>query len=166
MRYGQIRKYDVANGPGIRTSFFVTGCDAHCKNCFNEDYMSFSFGDIWTNKETKKIIEYLQLNEVEGLTILGGEPFENTLDLLEVIKEIRKHSEKSIWIYSGFIYEVLSKIPLAKELLSYCDVLVDGLFVEELKDLRLKFRGSSNQRVIDIKNSLKDGKVILMEEYI
>lgn len=166
MKYGQIRKYDVANGPGIRTSFFVTGCDANCKNCFNEDYMSFSFGETWTKKETKKIIEYLKLDEVEGLSILGGEPFENTLDLLEIIRDIRKHSDKSIWIYSGFTYEILSKIPVTRELLSYCDVLVDGLFVEELKDLRLKFRGSSNQRIIDIKKSLKDGKISLMEEYI
>lgn len=166
MRYGQIRKYDVANGPGIRTSFFVTGCDAHCKNCFNEDYMSFSHGDLWTEDETKKVIEYLKLDEVEGLSILGGEPFENTLDLLEVIKDIRMNSDKPIWIYSGFTFEILSSIPVARELLSYCDVLVDGLFVEEKKDLKLKFRGSSNQRIIDIQESLKNDKIIYMNQYM
>ncbi|MDD7305248.1 MAG: anaerobic ribonucleoside-triphosphate reductase activating protein [Peptoniphilaceae bacterium] len=166
MRYGQIRKYDVANGPGIRTSFFVTGCDAHCKNCFNTEYMSFDHGDIWTDAETNKVIENLKQKEVEGLSILGGEPFENTLDLLEVIKKIRKHSDKSIWVYSGFTFEILSAIPIARELLSYCDVLVDGLFVEEKKDLKLKFRGSSNQRIIDVQKSLKNDKIIYMEKYM
>lgn len=166
MRYGQIRKYDVANGPGIRTTFFVTGCDANCKNCFNRDYMSFSYGEVWTDKQTQEIISNLKLNEVKGLTILGGEPFENTVDLIDVVRKIRNNSDKSIWIYSGFTFEILSKIPLAKELLSYCDVLVDGLFVEELKDLRLKFRGSSNQRIIDIKSSLDEGKINLVKEYI
>lgn len=165
MRYGQIRKYDIANGPGIRTSFFVTGCDANCKNCFNQDYMNFSFGDLWTEKETNQIIEYLKSDEISGLTILGGEPFENTIDLLKVVKKIRNNSNKSIWIYSGFVYEILSKIPQTRELLSYCDVLVDGLFIDELKDLRLKFRGSSNQRIIDIQNSLKNGTVVIIEEY-
>jgi anaerobic ribonucleoside-triphosphate reductase activating protein len=165
MRYGQIRKYDVANGPGIRTSFFVTGCDAHCKNCFNTEYMSFSHGDLWTEKETWQIIENLNRPEISGLTILGGEPFENLIDLLAVVKEIRANSDKSIWIFSGFKFEMLSSIPLARELLSYCDVLVDGLFVEELKDLRLKFRGSSNQRIIDIKKSLEENQAIWVEEY-
>lgn len=165
MRYGQIRKYDVANGPGIRTSFFVTGCDANCKNCFNKEYMSFSYGDVWTDKQTQEIIDNLSLDEVAGLTILGGEPFENTKDLINVVREIRKHSDKSIWVYSGFKFEILSLIPLAKELLSQCDVLVDGLFVEELKDLRLKFRGSSNQRILDLQESLKKNKAIELEEF-
>lgn len=165
MRYGQIRKYDVANGPGIRTSFFVTGCDANCKNCFNKEYMSFSYGDVWTEKQTQEIIDNLSLDEVAGLTILGGEPFENTKDLINVVREIRKHSDKSIWVYSGFKFEILSLIPLAKELLSQCDVLVDGLFVEELKDLRLKFRGSSNQRILDLQESLKKNKAIELEEF-
>lgn len=166
MRYGQIRKYDVANGPGIRTSFFVTGCDANCKNCFNEDYMSFSFGDLWTKDQTNEVIEYLKLDEVEGLTILGGEPFENTSDLLDIVEKIRKNANKSIWIYSGFLFEVLSKIPQARKLLSLCDVLVDGLFVEEKKDLRLKFRGSSNQRIIDIQKSLEENDIVLVEKYL
>lgn len=162
MNYGQIRKYDVANGPGIRTSFFLTGCDRNCKNCFNTEYMDFSYGKKWDKDTTKQVISYLSLDEVEGLTILGGEPFENTLGLLEVLEEIRRYSDKSIWVYSGFTYEVLEKIPQARKILSLIDVLVDGEFIEEKKDLTLKFRGSSNQRIIDVKKSLKNNKVTLL----
>lgn len=165
MKYGQIRKFDVANGPGIRTSFFVTGCHANCKNCFNKEYMNPDFGNLWTDKQTQEIISYLKMDEIEGLTILGGEPFESTEDLIEIVKKIRKESDKSIWIFSGFLYEILVNIEKAKELLSMCDVLVDGLFVEELKDLKLKFKGSSNQRTIDIKKSLENKKVILLNGY-
>lgn len=165
MRYGQIRKYDVANGPGVRTSFFVTGCSANCKNCFNSEYMDPNYGNIWTDKQTEEIISYLKKDEIEGLTILGGEPFESTLDLIEIVKKIRKETDKSIWIFSGFSYEVLVNIEKAKELLSMCDVLVDGLFVDELKDLKLKFKGSSNQRTIDIKKSMEKNKVILLDGY-
>lgn len=165
MRYGQIRKYDVANGPGIRTSFFVTGCHANCKNCFNKEYMDPNFGNLWTEKQTQEIISYLKKDEIEGLTILGGEPFESTEDLIKIVKKIRGESDKSIWIFSGFLYEVLINIENAKKLLSMCDVLVDGLFVEKLKDLRLKFKGSSNQRTIDIQKSLENKKVILLDGY-
>ena len=165
MKYGQIRKFDVANGPGIRTSFFVTGCHANCKNCFNKEYMNPDFGNLWTDKQTQEIISYLKMDEIEGLTILGGEPFESTEDLIEIVKKIRKESDKSIWIFSVFLYEILLNIEKAKELLSMCDVLVDGLFVEELKDLKLKFKGSSNQRTIDIKKSLENKKVILLDGY-
>lgn len=165
MRYGQIRRYDVANGPGIRTSFFVTGCNANCKNCFNTEYMDPNYGDLWTYKETQKIISYLKDDRVEGLTILGGEPFESVEDLIKIVEDIRKESDKSIWIFSGFLYEILINSKSAKKLLSMCDVLVDGLFVERLKDLKLKFKGSSNQRTIDIKKSLKKDKVILLDGY-
>ncbi|MGO1579938.1 MAG: anaerobic ribonucleoside-triphosphate reductase activating protein [Peptoniphilaceae bacterium] len=151
MKFGQIRKYDVANGPGIRTTFFVTGCTHNCFNCFNKEYQDFNYGEIWTEEETKKIIDYLKEDVVEGLTVLGGEPFQNTTDLIKILKEIKKHSNKSIWIYSGYTYEEILKDPLKTELLSLCDVLVDGLFIEDLKNLNLKFRGSSNQRIIDLK---------------
>lgn len=151
MKFGQIRKYDVANGPGIRTTFFVTGCTHNCFNCFNKEYQDFNYGEIWTEVETKKVIDYLKEDVVEGLTVLGGEPFQNTTDLIKILKEIKKHSNKSIWIYSGYTYEEILKDPLKTELLSLCDVLVDGLFIEDLKNLNLKFRGSSNQRIIDLK---------------
>lgn len=125
MKYGQIRKYDVANGPGIRCSFFVTGCNHKCPQCFNKEYQDFSYGKLWTNEETKKIISYMNLEEIKGLTILGGEPFQNTEDLIEIVGKIREKSHKSIWIYSGYTYEQIQADPLKKKLLSYCDVLVD-----------------------------------------
>ncbi|MDO5047317.1 MAG: anaerobic ribonucleoside-triphosphate reductase activating protein [Anaerococcus sp.] len=165
MNYGQIRKYDVANGPGIRTSFFLTGCDRNCKNCFNKEYMNFNYGSKWNDQTTKEVLDNLSSDQVEGLTILGGEPFENSLGLNKVLNEIRKYSNKSIWIYSGFTFEVLEKIPLARQILDKVDVLVDGEFIEELKDLTLDFRGSSNQRIIDVKASLKNNEIILMKGY-
>ncbi|WP_276861887.1 anaerobic ribonucleoside-triphosphate reductase activating protein [Anaerococcus tetradius] len=165
MRYGQIRKYDIANGPGIRTSFFLTGCDRNCKNCFNREYMDFNFGKIWDEEALKEVLSYLKLDQIEGLTILGGEPLENPLGLLQALKDIRKEIDKSIWLYSGFKYEVLYNINIAREILKLVDVLVDGEFVEELKDLSLDFRGSSNQRIIDVKASLNKNKIILMNGY-
>lgn len=166
MRYGQIRKYDVANGPGIRCSFFVTGCRHKCPECFNQEYQDFNYGKIWTEEETATIINYLQLNEVEGLTILGGEPFQNTSDLINIVEKIREESQKNIWIYSGYTYEQILADPLKKKLLSLCDVLVDGLFIKNLKNLRLKFRGSSNQRIIDIKKSLQENRVLTINKFM
>ncbi|EEI83776.1 anaerobic ribonucleoside-triphosphate reductase activating protein [Anaerococcus tetradius] len=165
MRYGQIRKYDIANGPGIRTSFFLTGCDRNCKNCFNREYMDFNFGKIRDEEALREVLSYLKLDQIEGLTILGGEPLENPLGLLQALKDIRKEIDKSIWLYSGFKYEVLYNINIAREILKLVDVLVDGEFVEELKDLSLDFRGSSNQRIIDVKASLNKNKIILMNGY-
>ncbi|MDO5040894.1 MAG: anaerobic ribonucleoside-triphosphate reductase activating protein [Peptoniphilus sp.] len=163
MRYGQIRRYDIANGVGIRTSIFVTGCTHKCPECFNEEYQDFNAGSLWTDEETKKVIEYLEDDQVEGLTLLGGEPFQNAQALTEIVKEIKKHSDKSIWAYSGYTYDQIIKDPVKKQLLDLCDVLVDGLFIKELKNLRLKFRGSENQRVIDIKKSTPDNIVLYLE---
>lgn len=165
MRYGQIRKYDIANGPGIRTSFFITGCDRNCKNCFNPEYMDYSYGKLWDEEAEREVISYLKSDQIEGLTILGGEPFESSKDLLKALKNIRKETDKSIWIYSGFTYEVLSSIELTRQILEEIDVLVDGEFIEEKKDLKLRFRGSSNQRIIDVKESLKKDKIILLDGY-
>ena len=163
MNFAQIRKYDVANGPGIRTTIFVTGCTHKCPNCFNEEYQDFSFGDPWTPKETDEVIKDLRLDEVKGLTILGGEPFQNEVDLLQVICDIKKEVQKDIWIFSGYTYEEILKDEDKKKLLEECDVLVDGRFVEALKNLNLRFRGSSNQRIIDIKKSLEANKVVLFD---
>ena len=163
MNFAQIRKYDVANGPGIRTTIFVTGCTHKCPNCFNEEYQDFNFGDPWTRKETDEVIEDLKLDEVKGLTVLGGEPFQNEVDLLQVLRDIKKEVQKDIWIFSGYTYEEILKDQDKKKLLEECDVLVDGRFVEALKDLSLRFRGSSNQRIIDIKKSLEANKVILFD---
>ncbi|WP_062552542.1 anaerobic ribonucleoside-triphosphate reductase activating protein [Peptoniphilus phoceensis] len=163
MNFAQIRKYDVANGPGIRTTIFVTGCTHKCHNCFNEEYQDFNYGDTWTDKETEEVISYLNLGEVKGLTLLGGEPFQNEIDLLQVIRDIKKEVQKDIWIFSGYTYEEILKDQDKKKLLEECDVLVDGRFVEALKDLKLRFRGSSNQRIIDIQKSLDENKVVLFD---
>lgn len=163
MNFAQIRKYDVANGPGIRTTIFVTGCTHKCPNCFNEEYQDFNFGNPWTRKETDEVIEDLKLDEVKGLTVLGGEPFQNELDLLQVLRDIKKEVQKDIWIFSGYTYEEILKYQDKKKLLEECDVLVDGRFVEALKDLSLRFRGSSNQRIIDIKKSLEANEVVLFD---
>lgn len=160
MRYGQIRKYDVANGKGIRTSIFVTGCTHNCPNCFNKEYQSFTAGKEWTDVETKQVIEYLSLSEVAGLSLLGGEPMENAVGLYEVIREVREVVDKPIWVWSGYTYEEILQDNNKLKLLKECDVLIDGKFVEELKDLTLKFRGSSNQRIINIQESLEKGVVI------
>lgn len=164
MRYAQIRKYDVANGEGIRTSIFVTGCTHKCPFCFNESYQDFSFGEIWTKVQTELVIKYLKDDAVSGLTLLGGEPMQNTW-LTEVIREIKKEINKSIWVYSGYTYEQIIEDGKRKELLLECDVLVDGLYINELRDLKLKFRGSSNQRIIDIQKSIKENRAILIEKY-
>lgn len=163
MNFAQIRKYDVANGPGIRTTIFVTGCTHKCHNCFNEDYQDFDFGDPWTQRETDEVIKDLKLDEVRGLTILGGEPFQNEVDLLEVLRDIKKEVQKDIWIFSGYTYEEILKDQDKKKLLEECDVLVDGRFVEALKDLSLRFRGSSNQRIIDVQKSLESNEVVLFD---
>ncbi|MDL2310769.1 anaerobic ribonucleoside-triphosphate reductase activating protein [Peptostreptococcaceae bacterium OttesenSCG-928-C18] len=161
MRYAQIREFDIANGVGVRTTIFVTGCTLGCKNCFNKEYQDFNFGTIWTDEETSKVLDYLNNDIVEGLTILGGEPFDNTKGLLEIISNIRKKTDKSIWIFSGYVFEKLIKDEDNKRLLELCDVLVDGPFVEELKNLRLKFRGSENQRIIDLNKTFKSNEINL-----
>lgn len=163
MNFAQIRKYDVANGPGIRTTIFVTGCTHKCHNCFNEEYQDFNFGNPWTRKETDEVIEDLKLDEVKGLTVLGGEPFQNEVDLLQILRDIKKEVQKDIWIFSGYTYEEILKDQDKKKLLEECDVLVDGRFVEALKDLSLRFRGSSNQRIIDIKKSLEANELVLFD---
>lgn len=163
MNYAQIRKYDVANGTGIRTVIFVSGCTHNCRNCFNKYYQDFKYGEVWTDAETEKVIKYLEDDNVSGLTLLGGEPMQN-LELIDVLKSVRARVNKPVWVYSGYTYEEILENKKRTELLELCDVLVDGRFVEELKDLKLKFRGSSNQRIIDVKKSLEQGKVVLFME--
>ena len=162
MRYGQIRKMDIANGPGIRTSVFVTGCIHHCYNCFNEEYQNPEFGTLWTDKETDQVISYLKEPTISGLTLLGGEPMQNTDGLIPVIRRVREAVDTNIWVYSGYVYEELVKDEGRKALLELCDVLVDGPFQEALKDPGLYFRGSSNQRIINVKETQKQGQVVLL----
>lgn len=164
MRYGQIRKYDVSNAKGISTTLFVTGCRFNCFGCFNKEYQDFSYGEMWTIKEEDLVLEYLNDNNVDAFSLLGGEVFhqESLAPLIKLLTRIKKeHPNKPIWIWSGFIYEdiVIDKHML--ELLSLCDTLIDGQFKQELKDLTLAHRGSSNQRIIDVQQSLKQGEVVL-----
>ncbi len=162
MNYGQIRKFDIANGEGIRTSIFVTGCTHGCYNCFNEEYQNPCAGKEWTDKETEEVVSYVSLPMVSGLTLLGGEPMQNVEGLLPVVRAVKEAvPNKDIWVYSGYTYEQILSDETRYSLLKECDILVDGLFVDALKDPSLRFRGSSNQRIIDIKKSLEDGEVVL-----
>ena len=170
MNYGNIKFNDIANGEGIRTSLFVSGCTHHCKHCFNPETWDFNYGNKFTEDVENKIIESLKPSHISGLTLLGGEPMEpaNQKVLLEFVKRVKQiYPQKSIWCYTGYLFdEELLKpsrahCPWTRELLSYIDVLIDGEFKYELKDITLRFKGSSNQRVIDVKESLKQNKVVL-----
>ncbi len=165
MNYAQIRKYDIANGPGIRTSIFVTGCTLNCKNCFNKEYQDPNYGKKWTAATTDEVVDYLSHSEVAGLTVLGGEPFESAEELVVIIKDIKEEIDKPIWIYSGYTFEKLAANDITRTLLEEVDVLVDGPFIDELKDLTLTFRGSSNQRIIDVSKSLLANAPVLLNGY-
>ena len=160
MHYNRIRKMDIANGPGVRVSIFFQGCEFHCKNCFNPETWDFDAGKEFTNEVIEHIIELCNKDYITGLSILGGEPLhpkniKGTLNLVKKFKE--QYPNKTIWCWTGFLYETL----LDKEILNYIDVLIDGRFRQEEFDPNLKWRGSKNQRVIDINKSLKNKKLIL-----
>ena len=165
--YAQIRKFDTANGVGIRSSLFVSGCTHRCEGCFNQEYKHFKYGHPWTKEVEDKFINHLMNQNVHGVTILGGEPMDQVKDndLLDLVKRIKNETKKGIWIYSGYTYEEIMAHPKTRAILSYCDVLVDGPFIESLKSLNLRFKGSSNQRIIDIQTSLEKKKVCLLENY-
>ncbi len=166
MNYAQIRKYDIANGPGVRTTIFLTGCTLNCKNCFNKEYQNFHFGKVFDEKAFEEVMDCLSDANISGLSVLGGEPFDNLAGLKEFITKVRAKSEKDIWIYSGYTFEELLEKDGAMDVLKNIDVLVDGRFVEDLKDLKLKFRGSSNQRIIDMKRTLEEDEILLMDKYM
>lgn len=161
MNYAQMRKYDIANGLGIRATLFVSGCTHQCPGCFNEAYQDFSYGKLWNEEAEETFMSYVRDANVHGVSILGGEPMQQDASLAALLKRIKEETGKNIWIYSGDTFENIIKDPLKKEILQYCDVLVDGPFVEALKDLHLRFRGSSNQRIIDVVPALKENKPIL-----
>lgn len=159
MNYGNIKDCDIANGPGVRVSLFVSGCRHHCKGCFNSETWDFHYGEPYTKDVEDKIIRLLEPEHIQGFTLLGGEPFEpeNQVELVHLLKRIREtYPEKDIWCYSGYLYDVDmvkgGKVytDVTEEMLSYIDVIVDGEFMEELKDLTLVFRGSSNQRIVSL----------------
>ena len=172
MNYAELKKNDIANGPGVRVSLFVSGCLHHCEDCFNEIAWDFSYGRPFTEETIEKVIEYMKPSYVKGVTILGGEPMEpqNQPGVLSLLKKVREvYPEKSIWLFSGYDFEkdilghMLETIPETKEILSCLEVLVDGEFVEELKNLSLRFKGSSNQRTILVQESLEAGQVVLYD---
>ena len=158
MRYAQIRRLDISDGEGIGIALYVQGCHFHCKNCFNKVTWDFNGGKEWTKEVETKFIN-MSLNEhIERISILGGEPL--ALENYDTVLNLCKQIYKPIWLYSGYVFEDLQ----GKDILNYIDVLVDGRFIDELKDLSLAFRGSSNQRIIDVKESIKNNKVILYME--
>ncbi|MBC9720101.1 MAG: anaerobic ribonucleoside-triphosphate reductase activating protein [Turicibacter sp.] len=167
MYYAQIRKFDTANGTGIRSTLFVSGCTHKCKGCFNQDYKHFRYGHPWTKEIEDKFIEHIKNPNVHGVTILGGEPMDQVrdTDLKDLVCRIKEETGQNIWIYSGYTFEEIMMHKKTKEILKYCDVLVDGPFIEEQKDLRLRFKGSKNQRIIDVQKTLSEGKVTLLENY-
>ena len=163
MRYAKIRKMDISNGPGVRVSIFMQGCSFHCKNCFNPETWDFNGGLAFDDSVIDQVLNLCKEDYIAGLSILGGEPMhpnniEATTQLVKTFK--KKYPKKNIWIWSGFLFDQLKD----KEVLKNIDVLVDGQFVDEKKDPTLKWRGSSNQRVIDVPKSLKKGKVVLFCE--
>lgn len=165
MNYANIKHHDVANGPGIRVSLFVSGCTHHCKGCFNAEAWSFTYGEPFTQQTAEEILQALQPAYIQGLSLLGGEPFEpeNQPAVLDLVQQVRAaYPEKNIWAYSGYTFEQLQT--LAPELLAQITVLVDGPFVESQKDLRLAFRGSANQRILDVPASLKRGEPVFWKE--
>lgn len=172
MNYCNIKDCDIADGPGVRVTLFVSGCTNHCKGCFQPETWDFNYGDEFTKDVEDKLIRLLEPHYIAGLTLLGGDPFEpsNQAALLPFVRRVREcFPEKSIWAYSGFTYDELKRdgshprCEATDELLGLLDVLVDGCFIEEKKDLRLRFRGSSNQRIIDMKKTIESNTIVLWE---
>ncbi|MBR4017745.1 MAG: anaerobic ribonucleoside-triphosphate reductase activating protein [Oscillospiraceae bacterium] len=174
MNYATIKNCDIANGPGVRVSLFVSGCTHRCKGCFNEVAWDFQYGEPFTQQTVDLILQMVAPDYVQGITLLGGEPFEpqNQPEILNLLRQMKeKYPHKNVWAFSGYLFdqEILSQKlgpwEITKEILGYVDVLVDGRFVLEKKDLSLRFRGSSNQRIIDVPASLKTGDVVLWEDW-
>ena len=167
MRYNKIRKMDISDGPGVRVSIFMQGCTFNCKNCFNPETHDFNGGKEFTTAEIQKIIELANKDYIAGLSVLGGEPLHpNNIESVSMLCQYFKfkYPKKSIWVWTGFKYEDILKMGKNYNIFDYIDVLVDGQFEEDKKDLTLKWRGSSNQRVIDCKKSLAENKIILKED--
>lgn len=170
MNYADIKRVDVANGIGIRVSLFVSGCTHHCEGCFNPDTWDFDFGRPFGQEQVDEILKLMDRTQIRGLSLLGGEPFEpsNQEPLIELAKQVRaRFPQKDVWCYSGFQYEALAAGQVgqhSRELLELLDILVDGPFVLAEKDFSLRFRGSRNQRILDVPKSLKLGEAVLWEE--
>ena len=174
MNYATIKSRDIANGPGVRVSLFVSGCTHRCPGCFNQEAWDFGYGQPFDQSVIDRILSDLAPGYITGLTLLGGEPFEpqNQGPILELLRQVKaKYPEKSIWAFSGYLFDRdilsgrLGDLSITREYLSHLDVLVDGPFIEAQKNLTLRFRGSANQRLIDVPASLKSGTVVLWEDW-
>ena len=174
MNYAEIKNCDIANGPGVRVSLFVSGCTHHCPGCFNQVAWDFDYGQPFTQQTIDGILEMMKPSYIKGLTLLGGELFEpqNQEPIVELLRQIKKkYPQKSIWAFSGYLFDRdilagrLGPWEITKEYLSYLDVLVDGPFVEAKKNLSLRFRGSENQRIIDVPASLAAEKIVLWQDW-
>lgn len=172
MNYGEIKKTDIANGPGVRVSLFVSGCTHRCRGCFNPETWDFGYGQEFTETVEEQLVELLRPAFIAGLTVLGGEPFEpsNQRALLPFLRKVRERCpQKTIWCYTGYLLDrelwkdSAARCEVTDEMLLLLDVLVDGEFVQEEKDISLQFRGSRNQRIIDVPESMRRGKVCLSE---
>ena len=173
MYYGKIKNCDIANGEGVRVSIFVSGCTNHCKNCFQPETWSFNYGKPYTKDTENELLRLLEPGYINGLSVLGGEPLEpaNQPEVLKLIERVRhEYPKKNIWVFSGFTFEELKtygaypRTKYTDELLGSIDVLVDGRFDQSLYDISLRFRGSSNQRLIDMPATLSAGKIVLFGE--
>lgn len=173
MKFGEIKRYDIADGPGVRVTLFVSGCTHHCEGCFNPETWDFRYGQPFTEAVEDEILEALAPDYIAGLTLLGGEPLEpaNRQALLPLLRAVKKaYPQKDIWCYTGYLYDtdILEKFCAQwdgmREFLSYLDVIVDGEFILAQKNISLRFRGSENQRIIDVQESLRLGKVVLWED--
>lgn len=173
MNYAKIKWFDISNGPGVRVSLYVSGCRNHCKNCFNPETWDFCYGQPFTEEVANSIINGLKPSHIKGFTLLGGDPFEpeNQFALAPFLKKLRAACpDKSLWCFTGYDLErdlltgKLGNLDTVNEMLNCLDVLVDGKFVEELKDLNLRFRGSSNQRIIMLKPTLERDEIVLWDE--
>lgn len=169
MNYADIHEYDIANGPGIRLSLFVSGCTHACPGCFNQEAWDFNYGRPFTNQTMEKILNSMEESCYSGMTLLGGEPLEpvNQKSLLPLVRMFKKRfPDKNLWVYTGYLFEddvlgkMLDAVDETREFLTYIDVLVDGPFILEKKDITLLYRGSSNQRIIDVQKSLKTGETV------
>ena len=174
MNYATIKNCDIANGPGVRVSLFVSGCTHKCKGCFNEIAWDFDYGEPFTQETIDAILKMLEPEHIQGITLLGGEPFEpqNQPMLVQLLQQIKKRfPQKTIWVFSGYLFDKdilsgkLGPWEVTEKFVNCLDVLVDGPFVLEKKDLSLRFRGSSNQRIIDVPASLREGKVVLWQDW-
>lgn len=173
MYYSVIKKHDIADGPGVRVTLFVSGCTHHCEGCFNPETWDFQYGEPFTEAVADEILKALSPDYIAGLTLLGGEPLEpgNRQALLPLLRAVKEaYPQKNIWCYTGYLYDadILEKFCVQwegmEEFLSYLDVIVDGEFIMAQKNISLRFRGSENQRIIDVQESLRQGKIVLWED--